>query len=100
MAKLTQAAKVGMFVIAAAGGVYVISGTISKNVGGGKGYTIYTDLKDATGLVNHSRVTIAGIPVGTIESIRLEDGKARVDVKVKDDVPLFGNATIGKKSTS
>ncbi len=47
-----------------------------------------------------SRVTIAGIAVGTLDSIRLERGAARLDVKVRGDVTLFDNATLGKKNTS
>jgi phospholipid/cholesterol/gamma-HCH transport system substrate-binding protein len=100
MAKVTQAAKVGLFVLASAGGVAAISRTISKGVSGGRGYVVNAKLKDATGLVNHSRVTMAGIPIGTIEAIRLEGGLARVEIRVSDEVPLYANATVGKKSTS
>ena len=100
MAKLTQAAKVGLFVILSGGAVYVVYRTISKEVGGGGGYTVHAYIKDATGLANHSRVTIAGIPVGSIDKISLENGRARVDVKVRGDLPLFDNATAGKKAAS
>jgi phospholipid/cholesterol/gamma-HCH transport system substrate-binding protein len=100
MAKLTQAAKVGIFVILSAGAVYVIYRTVSKEVGGGGGYRVHAYIRDATGLANHSRVTIAGIPVGAIDGIQLEKGLARVDVKVRGDVPLYDNATLGKKSAS
>jgi phospholipid/cholesterol/gamma-HCH transport system substrate-binding protein len=100
MAKLTQAAKVGIFVILSGAGVYFVYRTVSKEVGGGNGYTVHAYIADATGLANHSRVTIAGIPVGSIDSIRLENGKARIDVRVKNDVPLYDNATLGKKSAS
>ena len=57
-------------------------------------------IRDATGLAPRSRVTIAGIPVGSLDSIRLENGEARLDVKVKNDVALYDNATLGKKSAS
>ena len=57
-------------------------------------------IRDATGLAPRSRVTIAGIPVGSLDSIRLENGEARLDVKVKNDVALYENATLGKKSAS
>lgn len=98
--KLTQAAKVGVFLVASAGGVYAVSRTISKNVGEGKGYVVHTHLKDASGLANHSRVTMAGIPVATIEAIQLEGGMARIDLRVRGDLPLYENATVGKKSAS
>lgn len=100
MAKLTQAAKVGLFVLVSGAAVYAIYRTVSKDIGGGGSYRVHAYIRDATGLANHSRVTIAGIPVGSIDGIRLERGMARVDVKVGGDVPLFDNATLGKKSAS
>jgi phospholipid/cholesterol/gamma-HCH transport system substrate-binding protein len=69
-------------------------------VTGGSGYTVHAYIKDATGLATRSRVTIAGIAVGTLDSIKLENGEARLNIKVKDDVALFDNATLGKKSAS
>jgi phospholipid/cholesterol/gamma-HCH transport system substrate-binding protein len=100
MARITQAAKVGVFVVAASAGLYFVWRTVSKQVEGGGGYVVHAYLDDASGLATHSRVTIAGIPVGQIESIRLENGKARVDVRIRGDVPLYRDATLGKKSAS
>jgi len=100
MAKLTQAAKVGAFVVLAGAASFLVYRTVSKDVAGGGNYIIYAKLKDATGLANHSRVAIAGIPVGTIHRIKLEDGMARIDVRVNGDVVLYDNATIGKKNAS
>jgi phospholipid/cholesterol/gamma-HCH transport system substrate-binding protein len=100
MAKFTQAAKVGLFVVASAGMVAIVVKTVSKETGNGKGYVVHAILKDATGLAPRSRVAIAGIPIGTLRDIALDNGEARVDVQVNGDVPLYGNATIGKKSAS
>jgi phospholipid/cholesterol/gamma-HCH transport system substrate-binding protein len=100
MAKFTQAAKVGLFVLASAGMVIIILRTVSKDVGSGKGYVVHALLKDATGLAPRSRVAIAGIPVGSLKDIVLQDGAARIDVQVNGDVPLYTNATVGKKSAS
>jgi phospholipid/cholesterol/gamma-HCH transport system substrate-binding protein len=98
--KLTQAAKVGLFVIASAGLVVIILRTVSRGVSGKKGYTVHAMLHDATGLAPRSRVTIAGIPVGAIDSIELQGGEARINVEVQGSVPLYDNATIGKKTAS
>src|SRR6185503_871630 len=38
--------------------------------------------------------------VGTIESIRLEEGKARIDVRMRPDVPLYDDAAVAKVSSS
>ena len=43
---------------------------------------------------------IAGIPVGNISSIRLQEGKARVDIKMKPDVALHKDASLAKRSSS
>lgn len=100
MAKVTQAAKVGAFALVTAVGGYFVYRAVVKDFGGGSGYVVHAYLDDASGLASHSRVTIAGIPVGTIESIRLDNGRARVDVKVNKDVALFKDGTLGRKSSS
>jgi phospholipid/cholesterol/gamma-HCH transport system substrate-binding protein len=98
MLKITQAAKVGIFLVISAVALYFVLRTIDKGGGGGGAYTVHAYLKDATGLATHSRVTIAGIPVGQIDSIVLEGGKARLNVKINREVDLYDNATAGKKS--
>jgi phospholipid/cholesterol/gamma-HCH transport system substrate-binding protein len=100
MAKLTQAAKIGLFVVATAGAGYLVFRTIHKDTGRGGGYVVHAYVKDASGVAKHSRVTIAGIPVGSIEDIRLENGKARIDVRVNGDVVLHESARLGVKSAS
>src|SRR5579871_881958 len=98
MLKVTQAAKVGIFLVISAAALYFVLRTIDKGAGAGRAYMVHAYLKDATGLAVHSRVTIAGIPVGQIDSIVLEGGRARLNVKMNHDVELFDNATAGKKS--
>jgi phospholipid/cholesterol/gamma-HCH transport system substrate-binding protein len=100
MSRGTQAAKVGLFVVLTGVAAYGIYRFVSPEVGGGNAYTVHAYIHDATGLATRSRVTIAGIPVATLDSIRLENGQARLDVKVKKDIALYDNATLGKKSTS
>jgi len=98
--KLTQAAKVGLFVLASAGMVVIVVRTVSHDVTGKKGYTVHALLKDATGLAPRSRVAIAGIAVGSLKNIELAGGEARINVELNGDVPLYDNATIGKKNAS
>jgi phospholipid/cholesterol/gamma-HCH transport system substrate-binding protein len=100
MAKVSQAAKLGLFVVASAGAAFLVYRTVDKTVGGGGGYVVHAYIDDATGLANHSRVTIAGIPVGQIEKVGLEKGRARIDVRVNRDVKLYQSATLGVKSAS
>ena len=101
MAKvLTQATKVGIFVVVAGAAGFVIWRAVSKDIGSGGGYTVHAYLDDAAGLAAHSRVTESGIAVGSIDKIYLENGRARIDIRVNKDVVLFKNATAGKKSAS
>ncbi|MDP9034755.1 MAG: MlaD family protein [Myxococcota bacterium] len=100
MARLTQATKVGLFVVLTGTAGYGVFRFVSPQVTGNGGYTVHAYIHDATGLAARSRITIAGIAVGSLDGIRLDRGEARLDVKIKNDVALFDNATLGKKSTS
>jgi phospholipid/cholesterol/gamma-HCH transport system substrate-binding protein len=100
MSRASQAAKVGLFVTLTGAAAYGVYHFVSPEVGGGHAYTVHAYIHDATGLAARSRVTIAGIPVASLDSIKLENGQARLDVKVKNDVILYDNATLGKKSAS
>jgi phospholipid/cholesterol/gamma-HCH transport system substrate-binding protein len=100
MSRYTTAAKVGAFAIVMLVAGYFIYRFVSKNVGGGDGYTVYVLLKDATGIAKHSQVRVAGIPVGTIQNIRLEAGRARIDMRINPDVALYEDAAVAKVTSS
>lgn len=100
MASFSQGAKVGAFLLVSAAGGFLVYNTVKKEVGKGSGYTVHAYLNDASGLAPHSRVTMAGIPVGSIEKISLENGRARVDVHVSSDVALQASSTLGVRSAS
>lgn len=51
-------------------------------------------LENANGLTKGSAIRSAGIPVGAIKEISLQEGKARIDVSVKSDVPLTRSAQV------
>lgn len=55
-------------------------------------------LPNASGLIKNSAVKSAGIPVGVIKDIRLQDGKARIDITVKADVGLTTSARVEIKA--
>ena len=100
MAKGTQAAKVALFVALTGAAGFGIYRFVNPEGTLGSGYTVHAYIRDATGLAMRSRVTIAGIPVGTLDAIKLENGEARLNVKVHPDIALYENATLGKKSAS
>jgi phospholipid/cholesterol/gamma-HCH transport system substrate-binding protein len=53
-------------------------------------------MEDVSGIVKRSNVRIAGIPVGTVEDIRLMGDQARIDIRMQPDVPLYEDARAGK----
>lgn len=100
MNRYSTALKVGVFAIVTVVAGYFIFNFISKKAAGGDGYVVWALMKDATGVAKHSQVRIAGIPVGQIESIRLQGGQARIDIRVRPDVPLYEDAAVSKVSSS
>lgn len=55
---------------------------------------------DASGLAPKTPVRVAGIVVGEITRIQLDNGKARVFFTVRSDIPVYPNATLAKRSAS
>lgn len=100
MARVTTAAKVGVFTVVTIVVGLLIYRFINRGMGDGDGYVVYAMMDDAQGLARHSRVRIAGIPVGSIKDIRLEGDQARVDISIDEDVPLYDDATVAKVATS
>src|SRR6185369_7778962 len=100
MGQWTTAAKVGLFVLVVGAASVFLYRFVSRTTGTAGGYTVYAELKDATGLAPQSRVMMAGIAVGTIKSIRLDRGMARVDIMMMPDIALHDDATVSKRSAS
>ncbi len=98
--RVTTAAKVGVFAVVMLAAGFLIYRFVNKSAGSGDGYVVYALMKDAAGIAKHSQVRIAGIPVGSIESVRLEGQLARIDVRMKPDVPLYEDATVTKVASS
>jgi phospholipid/cholesterol/gamma-HCH transport system substrate-binding protein len=100
MGEWTKAAKVGLFVLVVTGASIFIFRFVSRTTGTAGGYTVFTRLKDATGVAPQSRVMMAGIAVGTIQSIRLDQGMARVDIRMFPEIVLHEDATVAKRTAS
>jgi phospholipid/cholesterol/gamma-HCH transport system substrate-binding protein len=100
MKRFTLAAKVGAFTVVMVIAGYLIYRFVNKTAGSENGYTLFVRIADASGIAQHSQVRIAGIGVGRIESIRLEAGKARIDMKIRADVPVYEDASVIKASSS
>jgi phospholipid/cholesterol/gamma-HCH transport system substrate-binding protein len=73
---------------------------VSKGIGRDEGYEVWALFRDAGGLVDKSRVQVAGLTIGEIKGRRLQGTLARVTIKVRPDVELWSNAVIYKRTAS
>lgn len=101
MKKLSLELKVGIFALI----VLAILSFMTFRVGGFEwvkkraGYTIYVDFKNIAGLDAKTKVKIAGVDAGVIESITLKDGKARLMLRMYPEVKLYSDASAAIKAT-
>lgn len=100
MKETWKAAKVGVFVVVALVATYLSYRLIEERRAGAEGYRVWAIFDDAQGLADKSRVLVAGIQVGYIESIRLWGSRARVDLHMEKEVKLYTDASIAKRSAS
>ncbi|BDG07569.1 MlaD family protein [Anaeromyxobacter paludicola] len=63
-------------------------------------YVVFAYFDDATGLTWKSRVEIAGIQVGEVEAVTLAGGRGRLDLRIKQDIPLRVDACVTKRFPS
>lgn len=87
--------KVGLLVLIVAGIIAGMSLSVSNDpsyLGSSKSAWFY--IPDASGLVKNSGVRMAGIKVGIIKDIKLENGQARVEMILDGDVPVSKSARI------
>jgi phospholipid/cholesterol/gamma-HCH transport system substrate-binding protein len=80
-------------------GLYLIG---ADKFGANRTYMVYAVFDDATGLGVRSRVQIAGIPIGQVDRVELDQqlSKAKVWLRVRRQFVLHRNATITKRSES
>ncbi|MEO3783660.1 MCE family protein [Actinocorallia sp. B10E7] len=69
-------------------------------LGGTDGYPVVVYFEKTPALYEKSRVKVLGANVGTVEDLRVEDDKVRVELRVDSDVPLPADvrATIAAES--
>lgn len=86
------------------GGLALGSATLiyraAKPVQEGQGFETYVYLRDAQGLPVGGSVKIAGIVVGEVASLAIENGQARIGLRLRDDVVLWDDAYATKKASS
>lgn len=92
---------VGILIALAVGGFFFAMRSIEQgSIGTGETYRVYADLENVLGLAKRSRVVMAGIEVGFIDSIELVGDRARLHLRIRKDVSLFRDAALSKVSES
>lgn len=100
MRGVSSAVKVGILVILVGAGGYAIYQTVGQRPAGSSSFEVWADFDDASGLPKGSAVLVAGLPVGQIEDLSIRGRKARITMKLRDDVEMWSNAVVFKKSSS
>jgi phospholipid/cholesterol/gamma-HCH transport system substrate-binding protein len=89
MKKLDLELAVGLFVLAGIVCLGYLSVKMAKmEIIGGDRYEVYAIFSDIGGLKKGSSVVIAGVEVGRVESITMEDYEAKVVLSISTDVKL------------
>jgi len=88
--------KVGAFFLAtiAVLGLLIIRTEKLDLFGKKNGRRFGMDFQQVAGLSLQSQVRVAGVKVGTVQEIRLENGKARVVIGVPEELPIFRDASV------
>lgn len=100
MKHLSQAVKVGILTTILVVGSYVVWNMLASSPAGEDAYELWAKLEDASGLPVGSEVRIAGLPVGEISDLDIVGRRAKVTVRVREDVEVWDNAILMKKSSS
>ena len=91
--------KVGVVVLGGLVAFFWMFGMVREGIDDdASSYRVYAVFKDASGLASKSRVVIAGINVGQIDSVELAGDQAKVWIKV--NTPLKSDARVAKKQAS
>jgi phospholipid/cholesterol/gamma-HCH transport system substrate-binding protein len=98
---LTKALLVGALV-AITGTAAIVGFTFFQKGGYAKkdSYTVFAYFNDASGLTWKSRIQIAGIQVGEVESVKLVEDRARLTLRLKNEIVLRADGCLTKKLPS
>ncbi|MBN1878648.1 MCE family protein [bacterium] len=92
---MSSEAKVGLLIV----GFFIIVGIFTFKIGGDRmpwdrdgGYRVHIFFDSISGLKTKSKVRYAGVEIGYVESIALEDGRAKVTIKLDPNIVIPANA--------
>lgn len=95
MAGFSTEAKVGVFVMVALALLAYMTLRLGKfQFGEPKGYEVWGVFDTATGLKKNAPVEMAGIQIGTVDRIELDQGRARITLRIHPDVQLSADSVV------
>ncbi len=103
MSQISNSFKVGAVVLLAIGAFFVGLTLIGgKSFSHGGSYVVSAVFDDATGLGIRTRVQVAGIVIGTVEKVELDEAaaRARIFIRIEKKFALHRDAAITKRSES
>ena len=99
MKKIDLELSVGIFVLAGLLCLAFLSIKIAKTeVFGGEGYELYAVFSDTGGLQEGASAVIAGVDVGSVKSITIEDYEAKVILLIDDNIKIQEDAIASVKT--
>lgn len=101
MKKFVTPFRVGLLVLTSVACLFIFLTFVKKGgMDADESVDVYAYFTDASGLGRRSRVQIAGIGVGEIREIVLEGNKAKVWLRIRNDIQVREDAALTKKSES
>jgi len=90
MSKLSAEAKVGLLVIVGSVVLLVMTFAVGKyQFGEQRGYILQAAFDSVAGLDTKSSVRMAGVKIGVVEKVELEDSRARVTLRIDPEVQIL-----------
>jgi len=90
---------VGLFIVAGIAALAYLSVNLGRvDILGQNGYVVYADFPSVGGLKSGASVEIAGVSVGRVQSIGLNDYQARVALQIDTNVKLQTDAIVSIKT--
>jgi phospholipid/cholesterol/gamma-HCH transport system substrate-binding protein len=99
MKKFNLELSVGLFILAGIICLGYLSIRLAKlEVLGGNGYQVYAIFTDAGGIKEGASVVVAGVEIGRVKSVSMEDYKARIDLVLPHDLKIQEDAIASVKT--
>ncbi len=96
----SQAIKVGLTVLFTALCAFGAFKFVHKGIDKRSDFEVWCLFRDASGLVDKSRIQIAGLTIGEISRRELLGSRAKITIKLQPGTVLYSNAVVYKKAAS